>query len=491
MRLCNADVDEAERNPAEFEDFDEPEDEDGGDGGGSSKSFFDLRQRTLSGMDLMPAFRVVVLGLARKLKNNTKDSILYSEVEDALGRYFRVLDADMQRFANLHEILRDAADKGGAAAAGYAASSAVLGTHNAGVGLLHEGMREIAVVLLACGEMQRQCLDLKLDAQRSIATSAKTPHISYSKYADFLDEALALCDQLRRKHEELQQQRIRAMAKLTEAKLAAGTGTEAECGLCADALPRSICKFAVIDSPFVRGILGDLFPEEGLIKKCIQLCETIMGRHGLMLVDQAFSGKTEVGNVCAMEAAALAVQTHKINPKSIKLYGENDEGTQDETLALTVPASSAEQNKARQILLNEPVDAVWMENLNTALDDSKKLCLNTGEIIKLPPVTTMMFEVEDFAAASPTTVSDGTNEEDQQSVEDEDFEEDETEEETEEEETDDEVMRLLPPGPPDVAIIHNPVDERAQFVCLSIVMDRIAGGDGRGPPSDPAACKAF
>ena len=40
---------------------------------GSSKSFFDLRQRTLSGMDLMPAFRVVVLGLARKLKNNTKD----------------------------------------------------------------------------------------------------------------------------------------------------------------------------------------------------------------------------------------------------------------------------------------------------------------------------------------------------------------------------------------------------------------------------------
>lgn len=53
------------------------------------------------------------------------------------------------------------------------------------------------------------------------------------------------------------------------------------------------------------------------------------------------------------------------------------------------------------------------------------------------------------------------------------------------------VMRLLPPGPPDVAIIHNPVDERMQFVCLSIVMDRIAGGDGRGPPSDPAACKAW
>lgn len=89
MRLCNADVDEAERNPAQFEDFDElNEDAEGGSEmhraeqsqnwvrhQGSSKSFFDLRQRTLSGMDLMPAFRVVVLGLARKLKNNTKDQL--------------------------------------------------------------------------------------------------------------------------------------------------------------------------------------------------------------------------------------------------------------------------------------------------------------------------------------------------------------------------------------------------------------------------------
>ncbi|CAE7425704.1 unnamed protein product, partial [Symbiodinium sp. KB8] len=228
MRLCNADVDEAERNyQEEEEDFEEMDNEEGISVG---KVFFDLRQRTLSGMDQMPAFRVVVLGLLRKLRNNVKDSILYSEVEDALGRYFRVLDADMQRFANLHEILRDSADKAATQAPSReAAGAAVFATHTAGTTLLHEAMREIAVVLLACGEMQRRSLDLKLQTQRSIsASSGGAPLISYSRFADFLDEATALCVQLRRKHEELQQQRIRAMATLTEAKLA----TEADPSKC-------------------------------------------------------------------------------------------------------------------------------------------------------------------------------------------------------------------------------------------------------------------
>eukprot|EP01116_Phalansterium_solitarium_P008654 TRINITY_DN225_c0_g1_i6.p1 TRINITY_DN225_c0_g1~~TRINITY_DN225_c0_g1_i6.p1 ORF type:complete len:4288 (+),score=2116.54 TRINITY_DN225_c0_g1_i6:207-13070(+) len=211
----------------------------------------------------------------------------------------------------------------------------------------------------------------------------------------------------------------------------------------------NVPKFLADDIPLFNGIISDLFPGvvptmpdvsilsgaledtcrklnlqpvPDFITKCLQLYAMTQVRHGIMLVGETLAGKSTCMQVLAAAQTSLreggsprynSVEILRCNPKAItmeQLYGDFNAVSREWTDGVlpTIVRKCAAKTDPRNnewITFDGPVDALWIENMNTVLDDNKKLCLSSGEIIKLAPTNLMIFEVRDLAVASPATVS--------------------------------------------------------------------------------------
>ncbi|GFR93516.1 dynein heavy chain 10, axonemal, partial [Elysia marginata] len=201
-------------------------------------------------------------------------------------------------------------------------------------------------------------------------------------------------------------------------------------------------KFVFEDVPLFLGLISDLFPglecprvrypdfndaveavlaDAGYmvipiqVDKVVQLYETMMTRHTTMLVGPTGGGKSVVLNTLAHAQTRLGSPTklYTINPKErpvVELYGVLDPVTRDWTDGLLSNIfreinKPTEKPELRYIVYDGDVDALWVENMNSVMDDNKLLTLSNGERIRLQPYCAMIFEVYDLQYASPATIS--------------------------------------------------------------------------------------
>uniref|UniRef100_A0A674GE64 Dynein axonemal heavy chain 17 n=1 Tax=Taeniopygia guttata TaxID=59729 RepID=A0A674GE64_TAEGU len=201
----------------------------------------------------------------------------------------------------------------------------------------------------------------------------------------------------------------------------------------------NIPKIVTDDLPVFLGLIGDLFPaldvprkrdlnfekvqsvlelklqaEENFVLKVVQLEELLQVRHSVFVVGNAGCGKSQVLKSLNKTYQRLKRRpvTMDLDPKAVtcdELFGIIHPATREWKDGLFSTAmrdlANITHDGPKWIILDGDIDPMWIESLNTVMDDNKVLTLASNERIPLTPTMRLIFEISHLRTATPATVS--------------------------------------------------------------------------------------
>jgi dynein heavy chain len=301
-------------------------------------------------------------------------------------------------------------------------------------------MRNLKTVLQTAEEMMYLHLSRKNAKAKELARAQaekimnKEPSAAFSDKNE-LDFETEEMDEEESKESIEQRMCLRACSKsnipmLTDADLAQYNQILVDLFTDGQKIPKRTDMDALVAT--IREVVGPLGlqAQPHFVKRCVHLYNMMEVRHGVMILGGAGVGKTSCLRALRAALMSLSQQGLKANsnnaapetpvhlltisPKALSmdhLYGYVDPLSRDWTDGVIAKCMremvmvADERQDRHWLVLDGSVDNLWVENLNTLLDNSKKLCLTSGETIMLTPGSSIVFEVEDLTYVSPATVS--------------------------------------------------------------------------------------
>ncbi|CAB1116950.1 unnamed protein product [Ectocarpus sp. CCAP 1310/34] len=162
--------------------------------------------------------------------------------------------------------------------------------------------------------------------------------------------------------------------------------------------------------------------DDTFVLKTVQFQELLDVRHSVMLLGPAGCGKSTIWKTLAqthnMNKPKKTCVVETVNPKAVtgdELYGYMTlaKDWKDGVLSIVMRGMSKnfsdqgfyEYQTYKWVVLDGDIDAVWIESMNTVMDDNKVLTLVSNERVPLSDAMRMVFEINSLKNATPATVS--------------------------------------------------------------------------------------